>query len=182
MSIKVQPGEKHNRLTAVRRIDKDVWLWECDCGNVVECSSYSVRANNRKSCGCLKVEKVSKILSERSRKRVNESCKNTLYLTLRASAKKRALLFELDKGHVDTITQQNCYYCGGDPSNKMTVRYNDDVLLYNGLDRVDSSIGYTKKNVVPCCKLCNQAKNNLTKQEFFDWVKRVHNHITKEKL
>lgn len=61
----------------------------------------------------------------------------------------------------------------------MTVRYNDDVLLYNGIDRVDSSLGYTVDNVVPCCKLCNQAKNNLSKQEFVDWVKRVYDHIHK---
>lgn len=111
MSVRVQSGEKHNRLTAVQQVYKDVWLWKCDCGNVVECSSYSVRANNRKSCGCLKLEKVSKLLSERSRKCVNESCKNTLYLTLRASAKKRNFLFELNK-NFGVFVKACCFLTG----------------------------------------------------------------------
>lgn len=43
----------------------------------------------------------------------------------------------------------------------------------NGIDRVDSSIGYTIQNSVPCCKICNYAKHNLTLEEFTLWLDRL---------
>lgn len=35
------------------------------------------------------------------------------------------------------------------------------------------SRGYTMRNVVPCCKLCNQRKRTTPYAEFIDWVSRV---------
>jgi len=52
----------------------------------------------------------------------------------------------------------------------------------NGLDRVDSSKGYIKDNVVTCCENCNRAKLDLTQQEFFAMIKSIyenHNLSTK---
>jgi hypothetical protein len=43
-----------------------------------------------------------------------------------------------------------------------------------GLDRIDSSKGYSIENVRPCCKLCNQAKNNLTEVEFLNLVTTIY--------
>ena len=56
------------------------------------------------------------------------------------------------------LSSKNCYYCG--------------VAGPNGIDRVDSSIGYIKRNCVPCCKHCNYVKGNLSMNHFKEWVKR----------
>jgi hypothetical protein len=38
---------------------------------------------------------------------------------------------------------------------------------------VDNTKGYTKENCVPCCKICNRLKSDLTKEEFEEYQKRV---------
>jgi hypothetical protein len=46
-------------------------------------------------------------------------------------------------------------------------------FIYNGLDRIDSSLRHNKDNVVPCCSVCNTAKLDLTVEEFYNWIDRV---------
>lgn len=48
-----------------------------------------------------------------------------------------------------------------------------DGILYSGIDRVDSSVGYEIGNIVPACKICNFAKSNLTQDDFKSWAKRI---------
>ena len=57
---------------------------------------------------------------------------------------------------------------------KSQKRLSDHVLKCNGIDRVDSSKGYTLENSVPCCKYCNIAKHTMTSTEFYAWVRRVY--------
>ena len=45
-----------------------------------------------------------------------------------------------------------------------------------GKERIDSSVGYEPNNVVSCCKICNHAKSNLTKDDFINWAIRVAEH------
>lgn len=47
-------------------------------------------------------------------------------------------------------------------------------FMYTGLDRRDSSRGYDLDNVVPCCRACNVAKNDMTVDEFRAWLLRVY--------
>ena len=43
----------------------------------------------------------------------------------------------------------NCYLCGKEPSDKHL----------NGIDRIDSKIGYEFGNILCCCGDCNYIKN-----------------------
>ena len=47
-------------------------------------------------------------------------------------------------------------------------------LAYNGLDRVDNSRGYEPSNVVPCCRRCNRAKDDMSSQEFMKWLGQAY--------
>ena len=53
-------GMKFGRLTVIRKSDKKAskayWVCECECGNVREVASSSLRNGKSKSCGCLKKE------------------------------------------------------------------------------------------------------------------------------
>ena len=59
---------------------------------------------------------------------------------------------------------------------KINKKLSDVILKCNGVDRINSNIGYTEENTVPCCKYCNTAKNTMTQNEFKMWIKRVYKH------
>jgi hypothetical protein len=71
----------------------------------------------------------------------------------------------------------DCYYCGVTPS--QVVRRNDlnGEFVYNGIDRLDNSIGYTKANSVSCCWRCNRAKFNDDLKDFKEWVRCVYENL-----
>lgn len=54
--------------------------------------------------------------------------------------------------------------------------YQDEVLKINGIDRIDSNIGYTKENSVSCCKFCNFAKHTMSESDFYKWIRRVYEY------
>ena len=56
----------------------------------------------------------------------------------------------------------------------------NEVAKFNGIDRIDSNIGYTVNNCVPCCTICNHMKNDLTTDEFYNHIKLLYNlHFNK---
>ena len=58
-------GQKFNRLTVIKRVDKPIhlkknetyWLCLCECGNNTILTSTSLKAGKTKSCGCYHKEK-----------------------------------------------------------------------------------------------------------------------------
>lgn len=91
-------------------------------------------------------------------------------------AKKRGLDMTLTNDELTELWAGNCHYCGVKPSNVMratTKQGAEEVFVYSGLDRLDSTVGYESDNVVSCCKVCNRAKSDLTMAEFLEWIGRV---------
>jgi len=80
------------------------------------------------------------------------------------------------------IVTQDCTYCGHVGSNKWRdLRHGKEIskaiLRINGVDRIDSNLGYIKSNVTCACKFCNQAKAIMSISYFTAWVKQVHDHL-----
>jgi 5-methylcytosine-specific restriction endonuclease McrA len=102
---------------------------------------------------------------------------NDIYSITKSSCKTgksyRRVAFELTREEFKEIIGKNCHYCGVGPSNYRKTPGRDYVFKYNGVDRIDCSIGYLSTNVVPCCKRCNAAKNNQTVAEFREWLERA---------
>lgn len=60
---------------------------------------------------------------------------------------KRGITYDLDmEWFIENILTKECVYCGD--------------TLHVGCDRIDNNKGHTKDNVVPCCYICNCARNN----------------------
>jgi hypothetical protein len=80
----------------------------------------------------------------------------------------------LSKDIVRKLSSSDCAYCGSPPSQVYCSKggYNGD-YIYNGIDRVNNSIGYEENNVVACCKICNTMKSTLSQEKFFRHIKRI---------
>lgn len=74
------------------------------------------------------------------------------------------------------LTHSKCKYCGEQHSNCVKDKKHDIYYQYNGIDRLDSSVGYTQENCVPCCKTCNCAKLCMSEEQFHEWIKRVYRY------
>jgi len=77
------------------------------------------------------------------------------------------------------LFKENCHYCNSEPNNcyHYKNKYNKYDFFYNGLDRVDSNKGYTLDNVVPCCKICNIAKSDMSYKDFINYIKKVYENL-----
>jgi hypothetical protein len=89
----------------------------------------------------------------------------------------RGYTFELEKPDVRFLSQLNCHYCGMHSVNSYQPSGTNGAFVYNGIDRVDNSMGYTYDNVVPCCGHCNIAKKSRSLVEFRGWVDAIHSHL-----
>jgi len=67
-------------------------------------------------------------------------------------ARKKGYEFDIDLPFFWQLVWEDCVYCGAKPSNECRG------FKYNGLDRVDNTVGYTRSNTVPCCARCNGIK------------------------
>lgn len=92
-------------------------------------------------------------------------------------AKKRNIEYNLTTEEFDNIIQGSCYYCGDKLTNckKGTGKTSGD-FQYTGIDRIDSSLGYTKNNCVSCCWKCNSMKNNSTIVDFLTHIRKIYQH------
>lgn len=95
----------------------------------------------------------------------------------RNRAEKRSIEWALSVSDVEEIIFQNCFYCGIPPTQLKKLPHSQDGLRYNGIDRINNQIGYIKDNVVPCCGICNSAKNDLPLDKFREWAIRLATHL-----
>lgn len=95
---------------------------------------------------------------------------NNVLCNYKSNAKRRGLEFNIPVALFYVLTQSRCYYCGCKPAAVSTNSYRTDCFVYNGLDRLDSGLGYTPENVVSCCKFCNWAKSDRSSDDFKKWI------------
>lgn len=88
-------------------------------------------------------------------------------------AKSRDISFSISLEDCYNLFSKPCYYCGENPNNCRT-RHNGAKIMYQGLDRIDNNVGYTKENVVPCCKYCNSFKMDRTTESFLEHVSKIY--------
>lgn len=169
----IKVGARFGKLTALEWVkNKARWSCQCDCLNKTLVSSFNLNSNIIKSCGCAEPKKRFKKLPNAL------GIKNRLLRICKRSAKKRGHSFCLTKKLFFEKIVENCDYCGVNPQTKSKIKvYKNDNFKYNGIDRVDNSIGYLDFNIVPCCKNCNKAKASLSLDQFYDLVKRNYNRI-----
>ena len=133
---------------------------QCVCGKRIRTRRYSILSGNCRSCGCLRKESRDVI-----------GFHNQLFSRYRHAAKKRGYNFGLTKEEFYLLVSSACTYCGAPPA-KTTLGGRREILA-NGVDRLDSSVGYIVSNCVSCCKTCNIMKNVHSPETFLDHCRAV---------
>jgi len=174
-----EEGNRYGRWTVLEYAGvikrKASWLCRCDCGNEVVVPGVSFRSGNSRSCGCLAKELNS--LPD------GEGAFNALFRSYKQAARRRKLVWKIEKEQFHTLTRQTCHYCGIKPSQEYHTgrregeHVGNGVYIYNGIDRLNPALGYVLENVVACCSRCNYAKREMSLEEFVSWLKSVHNHL-----
>jgi len=153
--------------TGYVRTVKEVFA-RCVCGREKWIRHEHVKGRRVQSCGCLNYEPRCKDPTERAARRYRAYARN--------SAKVRGLTFDLDLSTLRGLIFQLCFYCEEKPTRVFDMDprpYAVPTMPCHGLDRLDSSKGYTLSNVVPCCFLCNMMKWNSTPEDFLLRVEKV---------
>ena len=107
---------------------------------------------------------------------INEKNKNNIYRyyqVYKNSAILKQLKFEITKEEYLDIVKSPCEYCG-------IIQEKG----FNGIDRIDSTVGYVNDNCVSCCAMCNYMKGCLDKDIFIQRVEHIatYNKFVKGKL
>lgn len=172
-------GKRFGRLVGIS-FNEDVskqrgyrmWNFQCDCGKLHIARANGVNEGKTKSCGCLNRE----LSLARATKAPGVAALNSILYTYKYNAKRRGLSFDLSTEQFRHLISQNCHYCNQEPKECFAPngKVNDRTsTIANGIDRVDSNIGYTIENTVPCCGYCNYIKHDKTQEEFLAHIKRI---------
>ena len=122
-------------------------------------SAFLLKDFNIETNKCLYCYNKSKEINNQRNPRDKVKTKKHEY---KSSAKKRGLVFELTDAEVEKMVQSSCNYCG---------IYDMESVL--GIDRIDSNLGYTKNNTVPCCEQCNLMKHINSYDNFIDMCEHI---------
>ena len=172
-------GRTFDRLKVLYFVDsvgnKGSWMCECSCSNRKIILGQSLTRGMTKSCGCFRRE-VCLLNTTWGKHGVGVGSMNALFAKYRNSAishRGKKLKWEINLEDFARVTSLDCFYCKTPPSQIYFPRGSNGSYAYNGLDRVDSDLDYTLENVVPCCKICNRAKNDMGQIDFMGWLKKI---------
>jgi hypothetical protein len=174
IQFKIEPSGKKKRSV----------LCKCKCGKIKLIplgNLYDKRETSRsKSCGCTK-RFVNGINAQSRRK--PESVYRYIYEQYQTGAKTRKINFNLSKEEYVEIVKKDCFYCGEPAPTKQPHRGKNNYVgvpvPYNGIDRIDSNMGYEKENCVPCCTKCNYMKSDMDVSSFTEHILKITNHLQK---
>lgn len=146
------------------------WKVKCECGterwHIIAKTLHHFRKTGQSSCGCNKI------------KYDNPNARNT-WSVYKSRAKKYNRDFTLTFESFLDIICQPCIYCGSNGTNVGKKKFNEDVFLYNGIDRIDNTKGYVEGNCAPCCIVCNTMKMDLDVVDFYSHLQKIITHKDK---
>ena len=188
--FKNRVGDRYGRLLVVSHSGKDkrnkhLWLCKCDCGNEKIIVSDNLSSGKSNSCGCLKSEFLA---NSGFQFKGIENREDAILKVQYSHLKRRHRNLDKDGVVIDfntfkKLSKDECKYCGLEHSKIIEDRLSersdgkklsDIIIKINGIDRVNSAIGYTKENSVTCCKYCNFAKHTMSEDDFYKWIRKVY--------
>ena len=194
--IKITAGDKRRKKSCkecdLKKYKEDFVGYENDLYKVVEFTEqkgkklfYRVKC---KRCNNFCVMRKDSIINSSNKSCIN--CKgngrkpttdvaiNVFMSIYKTGAKERGLEWSISNEEFKEITSKNCFYCNSEPIIQKSLEryYHESIserILLNGIDRVDSTLGYTFDNCVACCTMCNRMKLDYTKNDFLNHISKI---------
>lgn len=85
------------------------------------------------------------------------------YHKYKNNARTQGAIFALSFDEAMAFWAKPCHYCGG-------------IVVGLGLDRIEPLKGYTKDNIVACCRQCNVMKWSYPQDAFLEQCLKVVKH------
>jgi hypothetical protein len=95
-------------------------------------------------------KRTAKGLCQKHYDRMRSNYTDRRFAQLLRKARQRELEVSVSSEYVDEVAKKGCTYCGS-----------KRISYGHGIDRIDSSKGYTKENIIGCCGNCNILKSHL---------------------
>ena len=152
-----------------RKIYYNVVCKNCGAKLVLRKDAIKADTINGKCCKCMGNNKTP----------TSDVIYNVSYNRYKQGALSRGFNFDLSKEDFKDLVSKNCTYCGSSPSEISSLkRYNKTgtPICINGIDRINSNLGYTKENCVSCCEFCNRIKLNYNLDFFYKHIEKIYNH------
>jgi len=173
-------GQKFGRLTAKEPTDKRVrkniiWIFECECGQIIEAQATRVKSGHKNSCGCLHGDVIKKYRMDKNPNWTGyEGIRGSHWSSIQRGAKTRNLEFTISIEYAWKIYESQNRLC------KLTkipiyLDYRDTNKREKtaSLDRIDSKQGYVEGNIQWVHKIINYMKMDIEQQEFISLCRLV---------
>lgn len=164
-----------------KKKESPFYIVQCNnCNHNYESSFYNLGDSRRTGVTCRKC--CNKDCKKYNRMSASDAQVSIVFSNYKSRAKSKGWEFNLSREEFKGLIKSNYHYCGQKP-NRIRLdrvkgkRDNSVSALTNGIDRIDSSKGYTKNNTLSCCEDCNKAKRNLSYIQFIELIKSIHNHL-----
>lgn len=155
------------------------WTCRCDCGTTRSVGASNLTSGASTSCGCFDLDQ------KRQRRLASwEPAFNALMKSYQIRAQKKELTWGLSPEHFFELTSSPCFWCGQAPNQLRVARSKTkwrSEFLYNGIDRVDSHVGYLKENCQTSCWPCNRMKGAMTSTVFQEHLQKILSHQARSK-
>ena len=172
-------GRRFGCYSVVRKLERPgntqgaLWQVVCDCGNVREVLSITLRSGQAKSCGSCQPHYAWKGVGQMS---------GGYYTTLRRGALKRKLDFVVTKEYLWNLylkQDKKCALTGLDIHFVRDRSSQRSSAQTASLDRIDSSKGYIEGNVQWVHKTINIMKWHIEQKHFIEMCQKVAAHSVK---
>lgn len=159
-----------------REYDNQQYAIRKETGKCLECAATidehisGLRDKSIQRCAkCYEKMRITEDSRIRDERNYNAERKKNIephYKLYKKGANVRNLWFELTIEQFTELVNTKCFYCDV---------YTENEVI--GIDRVDSELGYSIENCVPCCQTCNFMKSDMNVREFLSHISKIAKNI-----
>lgn len=162
-------------VTGIKRVQygkgpsRRIFTLRCECGSEGQATASDL--NHARTTMCRDCS-----YKENYRLSPSTAAINKEYGNYQRNADKKGLTLSISREEFENLILSKCFYCDREPFRKLISSW--DSVLANGIDRIDSSVGYIEGNIRTCCWDCNRMKGDLAEEDFLSHLALIHKVLT----